>query len=86
LVAVACFLPGRGKDLSAPPCKEKNTEALAVACKEIGLEVNAEKTTYMVIPRDQNAGQNNITVGNNSFEKVGQFIYLGRTLRNQYSI
>jgi len=28
---------------------KKNTEALVVACKETGLEVNADKTKYMVI-------------------------------------
>jgi len=27
-----------------------------VASKEIGLEVNADKTKLMVMPRDQNAG------------------------------
>jgi hypothetical protein len=37
---------------------KKNIEALVVASKEIGLEVNAEKTKYMVMFRDQNAGQN----------------------------
>jgi hypothetical protein len=37
---------------------KKNTEALLVASKEIGREVNAEKTKYMVMSRDQNAGQN----------------------------
>jgi hypothetical protein len=36
----------------------KNTGALVVANKEIGLEVNAEKTKYMVVFRDQNAGHN----------------------------
>ena len=35
--------------------KEK-TEALIVASKEIRLEVNADKTKYMVMSRDQNAG------------------------------
>jgi hypothetical protein len=35
----------------------KNTEALLIASKEIGSEVNAEKTKYMVMCRDQNAGQ-----------------------------
>jgi len=36
---------------------KKNAEALIVASKEIGLEVNADKTKYMVMSRDQNAGQ-----------------------------
>jgi len=35
---------------------KKNTEALLVASKEIGLEVNADKTKCMVMSRDQNAG------------------------------
>jgi hypothetical protein len=35
----------------------KNTEALLIVSKEIGLEVNAEKTKYVVMSRDQNAGQ-----------------------------
>jgi hypothetical protein len=37
---------------------KKNTEALVVASKKIGLEVNAEKTKYMVVSQDQNVGQN----------------------------
>jgi hypothetical protein len=36
----------------------KKTEASVVASKEIGLEVNADKTMYMVMSRDQNAGKN----------------------------
>jgi coproporphyrinogen III oxidase-like Fe-S oxidoreductase len=36
----------------------KNAEDSVVASKEIGLEVNAEKTEYMVMPQNQNAGQN----------------------------
>ena len=35
---------------------KNNTEALVVATKEIGLEVNADKTKYMVMSGDQNAG------------------------------
>jgi len=35
---------------------KKNAEALVVASKEIGLEVNADVTKYMVISQDQNAG------------------------------
>jgi len=36
---------------------KKNTDALLVGSKEIGLEVNADKTEYMAMSRDQNAGQ-----------------------------
>jgi nitrous oxide reductase len=36
----------------------KNTEAFVIASKEMCLEVNAEKTKYMVMSRDQHAGQN----------------------------
>ena len=36
---------------------KKNTEALAVASKENGQKVNADKNTYMVVSHDQNAGQ-----------------------------
>jgi hypothetical protein len=65
----------------------KNTEALLIASKEIGLEVNAEKTKYVVMPRDQNTGQNgNIQIGNKSFETVEQFKYMGITLMDQNSI
>jgi hypothetical protein len=35
---------------------KKNTESLVVASKEIGLEVNADKTKYMVMSQDQSAG------------------------------
>jgi len=37
---------------------KENTEALVVAGKETGLEVNVDKTKYMVMSRDQNAGRN----------------------------
>jgi hypothetical protein len=65
----------------------KNTEVLLTASKEIGLEVNAEKTKYMVMSRNQNAGQNGcIQIGNELFETVEQFKYLGTILTNQNSI
>jgi hypothetical protein len=35
----------------------RNTEVLVAASKEIGLEVNADKTKYMVISQEQNTGQ-----------------------------
>jgi hypothetical protein len=45
----------------------KNTEILIDASKEVGLEVNIEKTKYMLVSRDQNAGQNrDIKTGNRS--------------------
>jgi retron-type reverse transcriptase len=62
----------------------KNTETLIDASKEVGLEVNVEKTKYMLASRDENAGQNRkIKIGIRSFENVSQFKYLGTTLTNQ---
>jgi hypothetical protein len=47
---------------------KKNTEALVVASKQTGIEVNADKTKYMAMSQDQNAGQNhNIKIDNKSF-------------------
>jgi len=58
-----------------------------VASKENGLEVNAYKTKYMVISRDQNAAQShNIKNDNSSFERVEEFKYLGTNLTYQNSI
>jgi hypothetical protein len=66
---------------------EKNTEALVIAIKESGLEVNADKTNYMVLSQDSNARQNHsIKTDNKSFERVDQFRYLGTTSTNQNSI
>jgi hypothetical protein len=36
---------------------KKNADALVVASKEIGLEVNGDKTKYIVMSRDLDAGQ-----------------------------
>jgi len=36
---------------------KKNTEASLLASKETGLEVNADKTEYLVMSRDQNVGR-----------------------------
>ena len=40
---------------------QKNAEALVVASKDIGLEVNADKTKYMIMSRDQSAGRSHNT-------------------------
>jgi hypothetical protein len=54
---------------------------LVVASKEIGLEVNAEKTKYLIMSRDQVAGKDhNIKIDNKSLERVEQFKYLGTIL------
>jgi hypothetical protein len=59
------------------------TEALVVASKETGLVVNAEKTKYIFMSRDQNAGgSHNVKNDNNSFERAEQFLCLGTTLTN----
>jgi hypothetical protein len=48
---------------------KKNTEALIDASKEVVIEVNTEKTKYMLLSRHQNAGQNHdIKIANRSFE------------------
>ena len=66
---------------------KENAETLIVASKEIGLEVKADKSKYMVKSRDQNAGRSrHMKIDNNSFERVEEFEYLGTTLTNQNSI
>ena len=66
---------------------KKNAEALVVASKETGLEVNADKTKYMAMSRDQNAGRSHsIKTDNSSFQWLEEFKYLGTTLTNQNSI
>jgi hypothetical protein len=66
---------------------KKNTQTLIDASKEIGLEVNTEKTKYMLLSRHQNAGQNlDIKIGNRWFENVAQFKYLGMTITNENPI
>jgi hypothetical protein len=63
---------------------KKNTVTLNDASKEVGLEVNAEKSKYVLLSRHQNAGQNHyIKIGNRCFENVAQFSYLGTTITNQ---
>jgi len=59
---------------------KENTDASVVASKEIGLEVNADKTKCMV---DQNAGwSHSIETDNSSCEREEQFKHLGITLTN----
>jgi hypothetical protein len=57
---------------------KKNTEAtLLDASKEVGLEVNPEKTKYMLMSHSQKIGQRHrIKIVNRSFEDVAKFKYL----------
>jgi len=51
--------------------KKRKAAALVVSTKETGLEVNVDKTKYMVMSRDQNAGRSHsIKTDNSSFERV----------------
>jgi hypothetical protein len=47
---------------------KENTEILLQSCRDIGLEINAQKTKHMVMSRNPNSGQNqNIRIANESF-------------------
>jgi thermostable 8-oxoguanine DNA glycosylase len=84
LISVNNILNVIGRKLSYN--KEKH-EDLAVASKEKGLDVNADKTKYLVMSREQNAGQNhNIKSDNKSFERVEHFKTLGTAIKNHSSI
>jgi hypothetical protein len=66
---------------------KENTEAPLQANRHVGLEINPEKTKYMILSRHPNSGQNkNIRIANESSEKVVKFKYLGTTLTNQNDI
>jgi hypothetical protein len=74
----------------------KNTETLIDASKEVGLEINVEKTKYMLLSRHQNVGQKikymlpsrhqnvgqnrDIKIANISFGNVSQFKYFRTTV------
>ena len=48
------------------------------------LEVNADKTKYMIMSRDQNAGRSHsMKIDSSSIERVEEFKYLGATLTNK---
>jgi len=49
-------------------------EALVAATRETGLEVSADKTKYMVMSRDQNAGRiHGVRIDNSTVERVEEF-------------
>jgi hypothetical protein len=56
--------------------RKKNTNPLIDASKESGLEINVEKTKYMLLSRQQNVGQNRgMKIANRSFENVSVQIF-----------
>jgi hypothetical protein len=62
----------------------ENTETLLEASSDVGLEINAEMTKYVIVSHHPNSGQNqNIRVATESFESVAKFKYLGITQTNQ---
>jgi hypothetical protein len=64
--------------------RKKNTEPLNYANMEVGLEINVEKTKYMLLSPHMNAGQNrHIKTANRSTENVSKVKYLGTTVTNQ---
>jgi hypothetical protein len=62
----------------------RNTETLIDASKMVGLEVNVDKTKYMLVSHNQTVNQNwDIKISNRSFENVSQFKYVRTTITNQ---
>jgi hypothetical protein len=50
---------------------KENTETLLEASRDVGLEINVEKTKYMIVSPRPNSRQNqNIRLVNESFENV----------------
>jgi len=69
------------------PSLKENAEASVAATIERRLEVSADKSKYMVMSRDQNAGRIQcVRFYNSTFERVDGFKYLGTNLTNQNSI
>ena len=66
---------------------KENAEAVVAAIRETGLDVSADKTKYLLMSRDQNAGRiQSVWIDNSTFESVEGFEYLGTTLTNKNSI
>jgi sorting nexin-29 len=63
---------------------KKNTETLNDAGREVGLEVNAEKTKYKLLSHHHSEEENhNTKTGDRSFKNMTQFKYLGTTVTNR---
>jgi sorting nexin-29 len=62
---------------------QKNTEALLDAGKEVGLEVNSEKSKYTLMSCKKAGQKHSTKIVNRSFEGVAKFKYSGTTLTDQ---
>jgi hypothetical protein len=63
---------------------KKNKETLSDVSPEVGLEINIEKSKYLLPSHHQNAGKNrDIKIANRSFQNVLQYKYLETTVTNQ---
>jgi len=59
---------------------KENAEALVTVTGENGLEVSADKTEYMVMSRDQNAGRfQSMRIDNSTFE-IWKSLYIWKQL------
>jgi hypothetical protein len=66
---------------------KEEAEASLLASKKIGLEVNADKTKYIVMSRDQNTVRSHyMKIWKYILWKVEDFKYLGTNVTNQNSI
>jgi hypothetical protein len=66
---------------------QKKTKALSHASREVGLEVNPEKTKYILVSHCQKAGQGqSIKIAHRSFEDVVKLKYLGTALTDENCI
>jgi len=66
---------------------ERKLRSFLLASNENGLEINADKTKYMLMSRDQNARRSHcIKNYNRSFARLEEFECLRTTLTNQNSI
>jgi hypothetical protein len=62
---------------------QKNSEAILVAGKGVGLEVSSEKIKYMLMSRKKAGQEQTIRLANRSLESVAKLKYLGTTLADQ---
>jgi hypothetical protein len=63
---------------------KKNIEVLLQDCREVGVQKNTEKTKYICMLGQQNAGQyNNLLIRNKPFANVAKSKYVVTTLKNK---